>query len=564
MYPIHRIPTAMVLNLQDPKYEMKDPQRNKLRALDYLIRNADNDSWVSGSGGGTSTTLVTCFRMPGGGSEAARHPASRDAGLVAQAQTRRGEGTNVEQNTVLACLAATPTSSCSGWTQKFNENHRTHPIPDHVDEHLLAKLFAGHAARAETAVLPRVIRKRAAKSAIILVMQSAGFISLPISRFEKLSSSTTIRVIITPCRRTKDSLVEKETYREYVEARGCIGATVAKVEGAFEFICFCITNLAAQVFRLTPSAQLILRGKSLTSVAPALHNKRARRNIVREVKNERFPNGLSVTGAFDLYYNGLTKPLPERYIHSYLTTPDGGIRILTCVPLLLKLLDGPGVDAFDGDTTFKRFEGELNEWELTVFLKVVLRAASLVRVYADFFELLFDELQRVKLFYPEKPILRQFVPGGNLRVLNTEMDGAQAIGITRSVMKHNGPEYSKIPTALLLNRSRPTSSKFIVHRMTRNAQRHSAFAQKVRQSQELTDVSGHLKAQIKEEAKKQRQSSALTKGLKEQLKSVKGSSGGRSKKGKSFGPSIIISASSSGRVKTATARRSAKYQTSLR
>ncbi|KAF8178802.1 hypothetical protein K438DRAFT_1977640 [Mycena galopus ATCC 62051] len=32
---------------------------------------------------------------------------------------------------------------CSGWTKKFKDNHRTHAIPDHVDEHLLIKALAG-------------------------------------------------------------------------------------------------------------------------------------------------------------------------------------------------------------------------------------------------------------------------------------------------------------------------------------------------------------------------------------------------------------------------------------
>lgn len=45
-----------------------------------------------------------------------------------------------------------------------------------------------------------------------------------------------------------------------------------------------------------------------------------------------------------------------------------------------------------------------------------------------------------------KPIaLKAFVPGGNLLVMNADMDGAAAIGTCRSVIKHNVPEYSEIP-----------------------------------------------------------------------------------------------------------------------
>jgi hypothetical protein len=162
------------------------------------------------------------------------------------------------------------------------------------------------------------------------------------------------------------------------------------------------------------------------------------------------------------------KPLPERYIHSFIET-DGKICIVTFVPYLLKLLDDPGVRSFDDDTTYKRVAGELNEWELTIIVKTVLRgtcnvpfeamirglyclAASVVRAYinrasADFFEQLFDELQRVKLQVTGKPMaLKCFVRGGNLDAMNADMDAAQILGICRSVMRHNDPVYSGIPS----------------------------------------------------------------------------------------------------------------------
>ena len=61
-------------------------------------------------------------------------------------------------------------------------------------------------------------------------------------------------------------------------------------------------------------------------------------------------------------------------------------------------------------------------------------------------EHVFDELQRIKLFFTGRPIaLKILVPGGNLFVMNADMDGAAAMGVCRSVMKHNVPEYSGIP-----------------------------------------------------------------------------------------------------------------------
>ena len=53
--------------------------------------------------------------------------------------------------------------------------------------------------------------------------------------------------------------------------------------------------------------------------------------------------------------------------------PDGGLMILTCLSALMKLLDDSGVTSFETDTTFKRIKGEMNEWEVVLFLKSLQR-----------------------------------------------------------------------------------------------------------------------------------------------------------------------------------------------
>jgi hypothetical protein len=73
-----------------------------------------------------------------------------------------------------------------------------------------------------------------------------------------------------------------------------------------------------------------------------------------------------------MYLNHITKPLPKKYIHSYVVDDDGGICVITCVPYLLKLLDDPGVNSFDDETTYKRVEGKMNEWELSIFVNYVV------------------------------------------------------------------------------------------------------------------------------------------------------------------------------------------------
>ncbi|KAJ7860643.1 hypothetical protein B0H13DRAFT_1900882 [Mycena leptocephala] len=206
---------------------------------------------------------------------------------------------------------------------------------------------------------------------------------------------------------SKLSFGHKDTYLSLIDAYGVLGATVSKIDNA-------------------PSTKMRLEGLTPTDFAPPLHNKRAKNDMLRTVKLKKFPNGLDVGAIEPMFHAELTKPLPERYIHSYLKT------------------------SFDGDTTFKGIEGKMNEWEMTIFAKVVQRASSILRAYinrasTDFFETLCDELQHVKLMVTGTPIpLKKFVRGGNLLVTNVDMDPAQVIGLCRSVLKYNDPEYSGI------------------------------------------------------------------------------------------------------------------------
>jgi hypothetical protein len=87
----------------------------------------------------------------------------------------------------------------------------------------------------------------------------------------------------------------------------------------------------------------------------------------------------------------------------------------------------------------------------TIDCELCFEAASVVRAYitgasADFFESLFNELRRIKLIVTGKPLaLKEFVPDGNLLVTNVDTDAAQVLGLCRSVMEYNVPEYRGIP-----------------------------------------------------------------------------------------------------------------------
>ncbi|KAJ6605644.1 hypothetical protein B0H10DRAFT_2311707 [Mycena sp. CBHHK59/15] len=467
VYPIHRVRTGIVVDLSDEKYRLRDPTTKKLYSLMSIIINADNDSWDWGGGGSRARAKVTfapgetpvdCRRIrcdcKGAYACDQLDPAlrdilrfeldsgPRDAIIAAQQETRRREGNTAEERVVLfmkvirdakcravdtkgnkcrggPILKPKPHGSernhqyfvgCSGWTPKFQQGHRTHPIPDNVDEDLLANALAGRPLTDDPAkdtppcsgiIHPHtgLKKKYCSHAHIANGMQVRGEIkNYPCKavRYVYVPKDPSIRKVLIVHNNTGHthpiptlsnvSFELNDTYRQCIKAHGVLGATVSIHQNA-------------------PRREDPIR------ICPPLHNKRVKRDLLRATKLEEYPHGLDVEG-------GITKATPERYIHSYIKTKQGKIIIVTFVPYLLKLLDDSGVTSFDGDTTYKGIVGKVNEWELTIFAKVVQRAASILRAYidgasADFFEELFDELQRVKLMVTGRPIpLKKFVRGG--------------------------------------------------------------------------------------------------------------------------------------------------------
>lgn len=43
-------------------------------------------------------------------------------------------------------------------------------------------------------------------------------------------------------------------------------------------------------------------------------------------------------------------------------------------------------------------------------------------------------------------LFKRLAPGGNLLVMNTDMEAAEVLGICQSFLETNVPEYSKIPS----------------------------------------------------------------------------------------------------------------------
>ncbi|KAJ6549308.1 hypothetical protein DFH09DRAFT_1502776 [Mycena vulgaris] len=512
IWPIPRVPTAFILSSDSTAI---DPDTGLMYTMDHLIKNHDNDSWKSSSGKSNSFPMVVfepgkpameCrrARMTCKGGHACERvnpklmhverydldPASRDAVFAAQQDTRRREGTTVEDRTAgffdicdkKLCTAVDGAGrrctgkpkmmlkahgpsrghlywiACTGWRKDCKENHRTFTIPDYVDEAKLIKLFANEPMvddnSKDTPPCSRIVPPRTGlklkfcphrhivdghavtRSAIKLFPCSAArtiYVPLDLS----IRKALVVHKDHTPhsdpmAALTKVSLDIATAYTACIESGGIVGVTVNKIEHA-------------------ASTVLLLNGQTPALFAPSLQNKRVKRELVHKAKVKKYPAGLGIAGVFQLYMDDRKKPLADRYIHCCKTTPEGDLLIVTGVPFLIGLLDDPGVNSFEDDATFKRVEGDLNEWELAIYLKAVQRAATVVRAYvtrstADYFEILFDEVQRIKFDITGSFLrLKAFVKDSNLLAMLADMEAAQVHGAARSAMKHNDPEYSGIP-----------------------------------------------------------------------------------------------------------------------
>ncbi|KAJ6631823.1 hypothetical protein B0H10DRAFT_1937586 [Mycena sp. CBHHK59/15] len=422
-------------------------------------------------------------------------PASRDAVFAAQQDTQRQEGTTAEDRTAgffdiidkKMCSAIDAAGgkcqgkpkmmlkvhtlnliqgssrghlhwiACTGWRKDFKENHRTYSIPDYVNEAKLIKLFAKEPMvddnSKDTPPCSRIVPPRtglklkfcphrhivdghAVTRSAIKLFPCFAVRSIYVPLDPSIRKALVVHKNDTPHSHpmpalTKVSLDIAKAYTTCIESGGIVGATVNKIEHA-------------------ASTALLLNGQTPALFAPSLQNKRVKRELIHKTKVKKYPAGLGIAGVFQLYMDDCKKPLADRYIHCCKTTPDGDLLIVTGVPFLIGLLDDPGVNSFEDDTTFKRVEGDLNEWEVAIYLKAVQRAATVVRAYvtrstADYFEILFDEVQRIKFDITGSFLrLKVFVRDGNLLAMIADMEAAQVLGAARSAMKHNDPEYSGI------------------------------------------------------------------------------------------------------------------------
>ncbi|KAF8313350.1 hypothetical protein F5887DRAFT_1090268 [Amanita rubescens] len=507
-WPVPRVKTAYIIDLRDPKYNIYEGNGHELLTVDAIIKNKDQDSWRGGTGDGDSKPSFDIFtgvpvpcrrsRLDCAGFYACEQvdpkflnaeryeldPNSLSSIIEAQLQDRTKEANSAEKLVLTfwlviqsrQCNARDSAGSlctghpimksykdstkrakpyfiaCSGWTRSFRDNHQYHSIPDNVDEHMLARLFAGEeldgfsGASKCSRVIPAHVGGKVDKCRF---PHNANGTQTNMKR-HNCPASRTIYVPVDPTIRmacivpnhdyphshpvlpaSKASRDLRNLYRSCVDAVGVIGSTVQSVENA-------------------SSTRLILQGKTPALTSPALQSNRLKQDIIRQEKRKLYPCGFGIPGVWNNLGSERKKPVDERYVHNILTTPSDGLLIYTFHPYLLGLVHQ--AITIQIDTTFKRTVGEFQECEIVIWCAAVHRAVTIGRIYTNRadrtqYKALFDEFQRLTHVITNRRLLfKRFSRGGNLLSLNVDLELAQVQGFGDSFLTTNEPDYSEIRT----------------------------------------------------------------------------------------------------------------------
>ncbi|KAJ7041681.1 hypothetical protein C8F04DRAFT_1176777 [Mycena alexandri] len=183
---------------------------------------------------------------------------------------------------------------------------------------------------------------------------------------------------------------------------------------------------------------------------PAFRDTRHLRDEVSHLKTDATPGGL--LSILQDYADDLKLPLAKRYVHQI--RMDGALKIaVAMVPELAALLHDAGVRFLEGDITFKRDKGEMNEWEAAIwytptyeraclfisghssFANLFGTGVTITRIYTngsskEAFVHLFDAFfSAIKQVTGKSVRFKAFHPKGNLYSIHFDMEAAQVQGL---------------------------------------------------------------------------------------------------------------------------------------
>ncbi|KAJ6600216.1 hypothetical protein B0H10DRAFT_2441123 [Mycena sp. CBHHK59/15] len=187
-------------------------------------------------------------------------------------------------------------------------------------------------------------------------------------------------------------------------------------------------------------------GSNLGTKHPAFRNKRKLRDAVLSRKDASTPAGLLWAGILDEYEQDLKLPKDERYIR--VVRMEGELKVAVTMNSELAQLVHE-VQFLVPDFTFKRTEGDLNEWEVAVWLDGSHERTSVTRSYCnkatkEAFMYIFDGFFMAIEQVTGSPVrFKVFDPEGNILSIHFDMEAAQIQGFALALLKllrHAHPE----------------------------------------------------------------------------------------------------------------------------
>ncbi|KAJ7245593.1 hypothetical protein C8J57DRAFT_1679695 [Mycena rebaudengoi] len=175
-------------------------------------------------------------------------------------------------------------------------------------------------------------------------------------------------------------------------------------------------------------------GASIDIKHPAFRDTRRLRDEVSKLKSDGTPAGLLWAGILADYEDDLKLPLAKRYVHHVHMSGETKIAV-AMNPELAALLHDEGVRFIEGDITFKRTKGEMNEWEAAVWYTPSLERVTVARIYTnacskEAFTHLFDAFfGTVKKVTGKSVRFKVFDPKGNIYSIHFDMEAAQVQGL---------------------------------------------------------------------------------------------------------------------------------------
>ncbi|KAJ7215611.1 hypothetical protein GGX14DRAFT_562822 [Mycena pura] len=180
------------------------------------------------------------------------------------------------------------------------------------------------------------------------------------------------------------------------------------------------------------STSTVYGGKQVSTISPAFADVRKIRDRIAVHRKTEFPKGQDFDG-----------------VKYYMTHADFDLKlVVTLHPQLAKFIHG--VLALAIDFTFKRVEGDMDEWEVVGFserFKMRIPFASFYcnRKTTDAFKQLFTELfDAIYHVTGERFLLRPFYPDANCRIFVMDGEVAQVNGFGEFLAQYNSPTISGI------------------------------------------------------------------------------------------------------------------------